>query len=463
MQLVIDPTGAARCLYAEEIDLAALGSLSIARASPPSIGIECRQAGTYSPEEIWLPVELLEVVEGRGGEPVTLEADDRYHVRVSWTDRGVPQLVSRTVEPPKQTTWPELPRDFTPNPAQLWAALRECVATADRDRTRYALDCIQLRGLYGQVAGTDGHQVLQQGGFALPWQDDVLLPASALLGWKELAPEDAVCVGRAGDWVSFAVGNWIIYLRIEVGVRYPSLDDCFPAAAAATATLEISMADSEFLVRTLPSLACFDRDRPAATLDLNGQVIVRGRGEGQDKPTELVLTGSRLMGEALVTNTDRRYLAKALALGFRSFRLFGPGRPILAEEGQRRYLWAVLDEEGAIKRAADAIRIESTGTDTTVRSNLQKLKREKMTQQEKAQAATVPQGPAPAKTSKRTRRPRLATTRTPIEQAVALRDALRTASSQANDLIRSLKHQKRQARLVQTTLDSLKALQKVAG
>lgn len=33
MQLVIAPTGAIRCLYSEQLDLAALGSLEIARAS----------------------------------------------------------------------------------------------------------------------------------------------------------------------------------------------------------------------------------------------------------------------------------------------------------------------------------------------------------------------------------------------------------------------------------------------
>ena len=49
----------------------------------------------------------------------------------------------------------------------------------------------------------------------------------------------------------------------------------------------------------------------------------------------------------------------------------------------------------------------------------------------------------------------------PIEQAIAFRDALRATVIQANELIRSLKQQKREARLVQTTLASLKQLQKV--
>jgi hypothetical protein len=60
-----------------------------------------------------------------------------------------------------------------------------------------------------------------------------------------------------------------------------------------------------------------------------------------------------------------------------------------------------------------------------------------------------------AKRSSASKRP------SPIEQAIAFRDALRTAVVQANELIRSLKQQKREARLVQTTLASLRQLQKV--
>ena len=51
----------------------------------------------------------------------------------------------------------------------------------------------------------------------------------------------------------------------------------------------------------------------------------------------------------------------------------------------------------------------------------------------------------------------------PIEQAALLRDALRVAARQANELLRSLKRQKRQTRIVESTLASLKELQKVAG
>ncbi len=72
----------------------------------------------------------------------------------------------------------------------------------------------------------------------------------------------------------------------------------------------------------------------------------------------------------------------------------------------------------------------------------------------------TPTGEKPASKPKRTT---AQAKTTPIEQAIAFRDALRTAVVQANELIRSLKRQRREARLVQTTLASLKQLQKVGA
>lgn len=51
----------------------------------------------------------------------------------------------------------------------------------------------------------------------------------------------------------------------------------------------------------------------------------------------------------------------------------------------------------------------------------------------------------------------------PLEQAIVLREALWTVTGQANELVRSLKRRQRSTRLVESTLASLKQLQKVAG
>lgn len=49
-----------------------------------------------------------------------------------------------------------------------------------------------------------------------------------------------------------------------------------------------------------------------------------------------------------------------------------------------------------------------------------------------------------------------------LEQVVALRSSLKSVLGQTNELIRTLKRQRREARVVETTLASLRQLQSVA-
>ena len=49
MQLVISPAGAIRCVYGEEVDLHALGKLSIARGSHVEPTRDCRWTADLSP------------------------------------------------------------------------------------------------------------------------------------------------------------------------------------------------------------------------------------------------------------------------------------------------------------------------------------------------------------------------------------------------------------------------------
>ena len=93
------------------------------------------------------------------------------------------------------------------------------------------------------------------------------------------------------------------------------------------------------------------------TLDLNGQVLIRAKEPDVTRPTQVELPGSRLEGEPIMLHSNRRYLAQALRLGFRTLHCYGAGSPILCTDERRRFLWCVLDAESAIKRHDDPVRI----------------------------------------------------------------------------------------------------------
>jgi hypothetical protein len=109
----------------------------------------------------------------------------------------------------------------------------------------------------------------------------------------------------------------------------------------------------------LPHLPALRSLNQPITLDLNGHVIVHSRGEDQARPTELTLTNSRLEGTPLRATMNRKYLERALKLGFGRVEFFGAESPAQCDDGQRQYLWAVLHPNTAIAAGTEPIRIDS--------------------------------------------------------------------------------------------------------
>lgn len=433
------------------------------RVAGADVAIEYHRPGSFQSENFLLPVDLLADVEGRSADPVTLELGRRGDVNVSWTDRGVPQLVAQAnCRPPKHLAWPELPSSCTANPPELWQALRQAVATSDQESSRYALHCLQLRGQRGQVVATDGRHIYAHRGFELPWSDDLLVPANSVLGCRELASGEDVGVGQAGHWISLRLGCWTVSLKIDREGRFPQVDDCMPSAEAATSRLIVAPADAQFLQRALPSLPDDELANHLVTLDLNGCVIVRSRSAQRPRPTELLLTQSRLEGEPVVLNTDRRYLARAIDLGFREIHFRGNSAPATCQDERRQYVWALLDPDGACQAGDDPLRIESPAEPAKQPSITQRRRNHTVTKPNDQPAPTEPATAGKPSRRRRTHGDPPTAAAGPIEQAVALHTALRQAAEQTKELVRALKRQQRQSRLVESTLNSLKQLQDVA-
>jgi hypothetical protein len=424
------------------------------RVAGPEVVVEYRQSGEFASAEFVLPVEVLATIEGRTQEPVVLEPAEPGRIAISFSERGVPQLLDRNIDRTlKQPTWPELPTTYAENSADLWPALRDAVATTDREPTRYALNCLQLRGR-GDIAATDGHHILIQAGFTFPWTDNLLVPARPLLGCKELDTGEPVRVGIAGDWVTLGIGPWLISLKINREARFPNIDDCLPQNETAKSHLTISPTDAEFLRHSLPGLPCNDPQYEPVTLDLNGRVIVRGQGEKNARTSELLLSNSRFTGDAIRLSSNRRYLARAINMGFREVHLNSAESPVLCQDERRRYVWALLGKEGVIEPSDDAIVTASPLASQTAPIPVPRVKTVNDTTSRPVPAKSSVRRILPAKPGKLSM---------PLDQAIALRDSLRNAASAAQQLVRSLKQQKRESRIVATTLASLKQLQKVAS
>jgi len=421
--------------------------------------IEYQTAHQGGAVEALVPLDLLTDCEGSRPDPVQLDFTVPDKVTASWTDKRVPVFLDFAASAPDDTLppFPSLPEALATNEPDLWLALREATATTDQQPHRFALSCVQVCGTSGRIIATDGQQALVQAGYVFPWADDLLVPASDVFGCRELAADQPIQVGKTEDWVTFKVGAWTISLKLEKDARFPDVSRHIGDPAAALSHLRIADSDGDFLNDALPRLPCEDNTNCPVTLDLNGQVLFRGKAADQSRATELALSNSRLDGDPIIANSNREYLLRALRLGFRDVHFYGREQPVLCDDGGRQYVWALLSPESSIPSRPDLIRIASIQHQAADASGHPQPRRSKTTVSE----PTTQSPPTGDKTATKPKRSPASKRPSPIEQAIAFRDALRVAVVQANELIRSLKQQKREARLVQSTLASLRQLQKV--
>lgn len=382
-----------------------------------------------------LPASVPAEVGGGTDDDVTLERQSRARCVVRWPGGGgKPRtLPAGLILPGKQHGPPEVP-PLTPVGPAFAAALDACGRAAARADGRFALSKVQVRGRSGRVVGTDGKAAVLWGGFALPFADDILVPALPVFGAKPVARGPDVRVGRAPTHLVVAAGPWAVWLPADTTSRYPDVASAVPADPPTAVAVDDR--DAADLARALPGLpGAGDEPRPV-TLDAGGTLTVRGRGEAGDVG-EVVLPRSPVTGPPARVAVDRRVLARGLSLGCRTLRLT-PDRPVVLEGGGVTVVAAALDPAPVAPAAG--------------------------------RAPTPPAADAPTATDDAERRPTMTPPETngpapprgdppdPLAAAEELRAALADAAAKAGRLVAALKQTGKQKRALATVLSGLKQL-----
>ena len=155
-------------------------------AANQRVAVEYRGDGRFIAADLTVPLQLFADCEGKRHDLLTIRLGEPGHIVATWDEGGVPQhrdyLFADDASIPML---PPLPAEFASNEPELLVALRDVMETTEKNATRYALGCIQLKGR-GSMAATDGHQLLMQSGFAFGWSEDVLMEASDIFASREL-------------------------------------------------------------------------------------------------------------------------------------------------------------------------------------------------------------------------------------------------------------------------------------
>jgi hypothetical protein len=256
-------------------------------AANSSIALEYHSAGSFANEEIALPADALGDFEAKKESPVRIELNQGTVV-ASWQDK-VPQV--RQYQPATMPSLPLTPTRMEAQAVGLLKALHDAANSAAADAVRHATNCVLVRGKIGQIVGTDGHEMLVQSGFTLPWNDDVLIPATAAFGCRELHDQESVSIGRGEKHIAITAGPWTLHLAIQEG-HFPDVDKVLPNAKEKAVALQLDPADREFLLGTLGSLPGAEEEYSAVTIEGNGHVCVRAKTKDEPTPTEVVLARS---------------------------------------------------------------------------------------------------------------------------------------------------------------------------
>lgn len=429
------------------------------RARQADIAVEHRLNGKFAADQLVVPSNAFADFEGTDALPVCLERSPKG-VTARWQERGVPRSQDYEWTARDKPDWPPIPQKMGTLPPKFLQALDDAMQTAAREAFRFATHRVQFRGSTGQLIATDGKQLLIQSQFSFPFKEDLVVPRVMAFGSNALPQEKPVLVGRTGKFLTIQVGFWTFHLAIDEQARFPRTEEVIPKAKPVT-VVQVPPAEREFLLQVLPKLPGEKDENAPVTLALNGHAVVRARADGQSRVTELVLDKSHVTGKALRFATCRTYLIRALHLGFGEIAVVTPDTPILCRDESRLYLWMPLGERAALKPTANALCITPPPNGHHP-SAVPTSRRKPAMSTNGSDHHPAPARPVPPPPSA----PPAANGSLPsslVEEAEALQGLLREAMTCATRLVAGLKQQRKQQRLVSSTLASLRQLQQAQG
>jgi len=425
-----------------------------------SLAVEYVEPASYRPlDSIPVPLDVLGDIEGRDDSPAVFEAAEPDTTIIRWHDRGIPQVREFPVTPfGNITPFPETPTTWTQAPADLLPALAQASEICTDESTRYALNCMQLRGTVHKIIATDGHQLLVRSGFGFPWDGDLLIKGSPIFACKAFARDQPVQIGKTDTHVVLKIGPWSIWNEIQKDARFPGVEEAIPGADALTTRLQLDHEDARFLQEAIDRLPGNEELNSPATLDMNGRVAIRARGSDESQITELVLDRSSYAGPAARINTNRHFLKRAIQLGFSEIGISDLETPVVCRQQHWVYAWQPLSGDAAIEPADNVIRIQSqavtviTNSITTDNESPRRSMSAPIQRNGHETAAPANSNGHPASENPGT------SLSTLIQDAEALQATLTDARASITRLIAGLRRHRKQSRLVTETLKSLRQL-----
>ena len=326
------------------------------QAVHPDFAILYSQPGPTGEGSLAFPAVCFGPFEGRTADPVELEVNPSGKGTARWSDRGIDrQMVLPTVSPESVPMPPERPHAFAPMPRSFLTALHEAGRATAKEPTKYVLHRLLLKGKAGQIVATDSKQLLLQGGFSFPFEDDVIIPRSAAFGLPPFQEIEEVAIGRTDTHVFLRVGRWIFAFTIDAKGRFPDIAGLIPRPFAAGTRFHLDPRDADYFVRVLGKRLIKPTEQEIfLTLDLSESPCFRIKLD--EAITEIALPRSQVTGPGLRLNLNLKHLLRAIEMQFQEFEIRDAEKPFVARDGNRVLLAMPCSAQGVLPPVKDAVR-----------------------------------------------------------------------------------------------------------
>jgi hypothetical protein len=342
------------------------------RAAGGTVALELRleaPATSREPFAFQVAASDLARIKGDPEDWVEFRQQDE-EIQICWMHHELPcqQLVAYEVPPPvaegKSAPFWEAANQLHDTTADLFWALAHAVNTAADTSSRYALDCLRLRGLTGDLIATDGRHALIQSGFEFPWQDELTIPACDLLAtaaWLKQVQQSgqSLQLGLIQNWIVLGQGDWRVYLQHLPDLRFPDVDGVFRFDRSTYSRLHVGQRDAQVLKNILPHLPSGAEQNRSVTLQLNGQIVLLARESDRYPVTVVDLEESEYFGDPVAVAFDRNFLQQALAMGFIEILVRDASSLIVCEDQHRQYGWMPLHESALIHRPEPVVEVQA--------------------------------------------------------------------------------------------------------
>ena len=470
-----------------ELVLRAEGAQLRAQHRYCDLAVEHVEAAGHQPAAtVAVPPDALADFEGAADTPVVIEAVAPDRTVVRWEDRGIPQSREYGLITPvdRLEPMPAAPATWASNPAGLLDALAEAAETSTPDPTRYALEVPLL-----PAPGLLRLQVVVPPMGVSSWRTRASASRGRRTCWIKGTPLIFACralpsrpawsmsAGPIFTHVFVRVGPWTISCAIQTDVRYPGCRAGHPAAFRGGDPAAAGPRGCRLPGGGAGAAAGRRGDQRAGD-DRGQRQGGRARGDCSDQPDRVHRAGSCSRGRATPArrsasaSTGTHAGARALRLGYTELGFTGIDTAFLCRDSARIY--AVQPLGGGSPPGADAevthiesgmpgggegrvvTRPETTRRTTTVRESRNGHEPAPATEDRNHAVAR----PAEAVSTAGNEQPGTSLAAL-MQEAESLHAALADAKSRTARLISGLRRQRKQSRLVNETLKSLRQLKLV--